>query len=321
MTARWDRLAALFLGLAASGCGSAHRGDVPDKTATASEPDTLADAEGYVKVPGARVHSSCLHTVPNGARVDKDGNVTLKGAFVTHFDRCGYPNKLDPALTSWIEYSRAFTVNNPNGDGQYFSGMTDSFTVPNLPPAGCNTQTLYFFPAFTHSTQAIIQPVLQCGRAPNGNTTGWALSSWYIGSPGTTNTPPVPVSPGDTINTGIECYNCFSDGSNCEECLTEAIDQNSGNGSLIDPYTVESWGEVDEGVLEVNNVVNCNQFPGGMSGAIAFTNTNVYEGYSHTAVSPSWQACPNGTCNTISGNNPQCNFNVSNFNGGTTLAF
>jgi hypothetical protein len=309
--------------MGAIGCGSGQEGRT-DKTATTSV--TLAsvdiDADGYVKVPGARVHASCLHTVPNGARIDKDGTVTLKGAVVDHFAPCAYPNKIDPAANNWIEYSRAFTVANPNGDGQYFSEITDSFTVPSLPPSGCNTQTVYLFPSFLNGAQnAIIQPVLQCGRAPNGNTTGWALSSWYIGSPGTTNTPPVAVSAGDTINAGIVCYNCFSDGSNCEECLTEAVDQNTGNGTLIDPYTVEAWTQVDEGVLEVYNVNTCNQFPGGSNGAVAFSSTNVYEGYAHTAVSPPWQACPNGSCSTSYVNSPRCNYSVNNFNGGTTLDF
>src|SRR5580692_9551873 len=46
----------------------------------------------YVRVPGGFVHPSCVHEVPNGARIEETGDVfDASGNLVTHIGKCNHP--------------------------------------------------------------------------------------------------------------------------------------------------------------------------------------------------------------------------------------
>jgi len=315
-------LSAALMLMTLTGCGSNNSGNESSATRSAAlsgatADAVAADADGYLRVPGGKVHKSCFHTVPNGSRIAADGTVSVNGKTVDNMGPCAFPNKLNgptPTINGWEEWSGASTVANPRGDGNYFSGLQDSFTVPALPAGGCTSQTVYFFPAFENNpVSAINQPVLQCGPSSNGSTTTWAVSSWYIGRNGTASSPPTLVSPGDTINGTISCFNCAGDGTGCV-CDIVTLDQRTSQGSFLESFTFEAWTLGFEGVLEAYSLNSCNQYPNGASGSIAFSNTKIYEGASQTLVSPNWGPNSNG-------GTPSCNYSVNNFNGGTTLDF
>jgi hypothetical protein len=66
---------------------------------------------GWIQVPsGALVSPDCVHSVPNGAHIAANGDVSLNGSHVAHYDRCSEQpaarTKLPPPPGStggWVE--------------------------------------------------------------------------------------------------------------------------------------------------------------------------------------------------------------------------
>jgi hypothetical protein len=54
----------------------------------------------YVQVPIGWQHPSCLHHVPNGARIDEHQNVYLNEQLIEHHEPCGYQAVVLPQLAS-----------------------------------------------------------------------------------------------------------------------------------------------------------------------------------------------------------------------------
>src|SRR5580693_5155063 len=70
----------------AFGLSSAARAQQADATAV-----SLKAHPGWVQVPGALIRPDCVHEVPLGAKIGANGDITLAGSVVAHYDACPEP--------------------------------------------------------------------------------------------------------------------------------------------------------------------------------------------------------------------------------------
>lgn len=102
-----------------------------------------------------------------------------------------------PITDRWIVYSGW-----RNNSGHPITYFNTSWIVPP-PPATDNGQLIYLFNGIENAAfDIILQPVLQWGSSPAGGGSFWAVTNWFVGSPGSgiaLHRPLVPVNPGDVI--------------------------------------------------------------------------------------------------------------------------
>jgi hypothetical protein len=284
---------------------------------TASETKPLnIDAGGYVRMPRGRVHSSCVHRVPRGARVRQGSVIAADGAVLFQYEgRCKF-SALDnngrplAGLTSYVE-SRNADVIESSSEQWFFDGQEATLVVPATPSGETSTEVFFLFPSFEGTSgSAIIQTVLQFGDTAAGggefygivNMYGDSEDNWYISELER-------VNPGDTLYMSMFADSCTSDGY----CYW---------GLEVDDYTIspavstyESIDAVDSfdtayaATLESNigsPVTACNQLPN--SGGVTFTDEYFYEPgydsgfyYQDVTSSLSW-----GSRFTGSGSSPLC---------------
>ena len=186
-------------------------------TTTPAGNSELGIPAGYEIVPGGYVHSSCIHHVPNGGKMDADNVLDANGAVVSQTSPCAYPSKVRrpglssdksatensivPGLTAWVEdtYQRipsgAFTWNH----------YVATLTVPPLPARDVDQTLFYFGGMVSASGNEILQPVLQFGPSSAGGGGSWTFASWLVGigdRPWTAASNLVGTSPGHTL--GLE---------------------------------------------------------------------------------------------------------------------
>lgn len=162
------------------------------------------------------MHSSCVHEVPTGARIDINRNVYKDGVLINHFSKCNYPSRrreddrvdrpiqgLPNVLNSthffsWLEYDPT-SSNNPFGS-TWASYLQSSWTVPPAPSVttgpwywslwiGMQNGT-YNDDSSATGSRSLLQPVLiymtpsatyppQNGQ--NGpRLPGYSMSSWWV---------------------------------------------------------------------------------------------------------------------------------------------
>jgi len=317
-TARLSRIglqltiaATVLCGLAVSGLftGSVAQAQTIASQATMNHP-------GWVQIPGELIRPDCVHEIPSGANVEIEngritGDVTLKGAFLAHYDACPEDavitrpqgrtqNLSNPPGTGngWVEADQWNVSLNSKDNIDFMGG---NWTVPSYPSS--NGALIYLFDGIEPSTENwILQPVLQYGS--NGAFGGnyWVLSTWMVGPNNYVfYSTPEYVYPGNSILGYTEITG--TSGSTLYWTVM-AQDTTSGAYSYITAHTSGlHWTWAFAGVLEAYNVTSCSQFPA--SGREVFSNSTVAHGFPYyNTLSPQWY----GAIYSYGG--PSCHFAV-----------
>ncbi len=286
----------LGLGIAAivplAGCSQGPDGGAtrPEEGQAAATPSSTAKAstdlpEGYVHVPnGVVAHQDCVHEVPNGAKVDVNGNVTLGGKLVAHYDACPHaltrtaradgaqrddgPGVGNAPLSNWIE---ATWTNAPVNEE--FISSSSTFTVPAA-PSKSHGQIVYLFPSI-QGGGGIVQPVLQWG-AYSGGTAGtgyngsggsigsnsaWTYAAWGVTASNVYHSTGITVNAGDTLESTMAAW---SQGSGSISWEVVAGDKTTGGSTwaIIDFNDGTAlWNNAQAAVLEAYGITSCSDFP------------------------------------------------------------
>jgi hypothetical protein len=306
------------LGVAVSLCGAA--------AAASGDTPVAEDYSDWVKVPGGLYHPDCVHEVPNGARVEVNGDVTVAGSVVAHFDACTYtpiltgrrPQGQDSSADGtpcsfygcgWIEDAR-MSPSLPAGEN--ISKVESYWTVPPLPSeSGANV--FLWNGIGTQSFSWIMQPVLAYGTdtvtAPNSDvsTSGevygggggnyWTIASWLVSGPTIYHSQVYRVSPGDKIwgisfQTGQTTKVVFEGTRVVNQITTDyavaIVDENTEDVSLLG-FSMPNvqWNAGYAGVLETGGLNSCAQLPPGPG--TYFYGVQIYTGYpTLTYLTPNW---------------------------------
>ncbi len=139
----------------------------------------------YVRFPGGKLlHQSCVHALPNGARVTDNGDVVgTNGDVIQHVAPCQYEPILEPHAPTGAHQPDA------NGNIEYLYGLPDSaswfdgvvtqVTVPPSPSGFLDDQLFLWSGLVADGTaNLVIQPVLQYGLPAAACSTGW--SNWEM---------------------------------------------------------------------------------------------------------------------------------------------
>jgi hypothetical protein len=253
------------------------------QSASGANTVSLQAHPGWVQVPGALIRPDCVHEVPMGAKVGANGDVSLAGSVVAHYDACpeqaiitrpqgGVTPKFDTPGTGngWVE---AVQWEVPLKSGDNIDELTGKWVVPANPSE--NGGLIYLFNGIEPTTEnLILQPVLQWGA--NGYFGGnyWVIASWLVGS-NAYYSPDEKVSAGDTI-LGTTYITSSSGGTLNWESWAQ--DTTSGAYSWLGAWsTGYQWNWAFSGVLEAYYITSCSEFPA--SGYTFFENNVVYHGY------------------------------------------
>jgi hypothetical protein len=263
---------------------------------------SLKDHPGWVQIPGAIIRQDCVYEIPKGAQVSEDGDVTVGGTLIAHYDDCpeepirtrprhsAAPSFKDAPGTGngWVEAVQE-EVSLSSGDN--IDKITGQWVVPTNPST--DGGLIFLFNGLEDTTQnLIIQPVLQfgytsCGVCVSGGGIGgnyWVIASWLVGKNGY-HSPGEQVSPGDTIE-GTTYITSVSNGTLNWEI--KAKDTTSGAYSNMGAFSSgHTWNWAYAGTLEAYGITSCSEFP--ESGSTTFKDNSVYHGYpKFDVVSPSW---------------------------------
>jgi hypothetical protein len=128
----------------------------------------------------------------------------------------------------------------------------------------------------------------------------WSIASWNCCQSGTvTNSTPVAVKAGDTINGTMTGTDCSSGVCSSWEILTQ--DATSGMGTTLKTSALgQTFGWVLGGVLESYSVSACTQFPA--SGNVTFTQIS--------GTDITGKAIPNTFTSKIWAKTPACGYKV-----------
>lgn len=249
----------------------------------------------YVVTPMGLYHRSCVHEIPAGAIVDRQGRVTRRDGVAYQIPQCAYehfssmPNgPFDPSppqVSNWIERTD-YCLDGYCGTSNSYRTLAADWTVPANPVTSYNTQgkVYYTFPGLEDNpVTTIIQPVVQYGNSGYYGGAYWTMASWACG-PGcgsATHSPPVSISPGHQIHGSIIASNCANGA--CTWAITtrdvttsqQTVYQYSGG----DNYT---WGF--GGAVETYQLSVCSNYPsqGVFYSQIALTDRNGQQ------TSPAW---------------------------------
>jgi hypothetical protein len=288
---------------------------------------------GYVATPVGFIHQDCVFEVEDGATVvnEDDGSLRIEkdGAVIAHRDKCTHEahisnigdvtalNTVGAPASNWVE---AAWVQAPDNNGMaWFNRAEGRFTVP-APPAQ-NGALLYFFNSLESggSQPVIIQPVLQYGHG-SGNSlfdpgNYWAIASWYVTNNSGLHSPLRRVNPGDVVTGTMTASACASNGNCAWTIIAETDTQRSTLNTSAGPYVFNS---AQPGVFEAYRVSNCRRTP--TDGAIVFTDTYLYQpgpgldDFNEMALNQPWDTYQ-------SPQTPDCGYNITNFERGTTLFY
>jgi hypothetical protein len=248
----------------------------PPAPAAPAVSEELTTALTVINIPGASADSSCVHQVPDGATVSSDGTVKLDGKVVARFPACKVavvPHKAPgkPVNTSRIEddSAAAFPKGScpaPHGTcAGFFDGLQDAWLVP-APPSRSGA-LVYLFNALASSDGVTtVNSVLQYGNNGLFGGDSWTVASWYITKNNVFHTPPVAVSPGDTVGGGLFGASCGTSGA-CSWML-------AASGPAFPDLTVavsRPLVTAYRGVLEAFHFDGCDQLPASPSTVFDFT--------------------------------------------------
>jgi hypothetical protein len=265
---------------------------------------SLKDHPDWVRVPGAWVRPDCVHEIPNGAKVEENGDITLAGAVVTHYDRCpempistrdrsgdgqnpnqGTPSPCSSECSGWVEEVEA-SFSLPSNDN--VNVIESYWTVPQPPSE--NGALIFLWNGLEPSNGAeVMQTVLQWGNSIASGNGGnyWLIACWVVGNTGVFYNTGFKVDSGDVIIGAI--YQTSSKYSFVQISFDRwgyeytdgyeisGYDVNKGIGTEMGhALTGVQWTNAYAGVLEVNNFSSCAQLP---SSGAEFSHNLVTHGY------------------------------------------
>jgi hypothetical protein len=271
-------------------CGSLLSAAHAEESAVQTEEsDALLKAHpGWVHIPGAVIRAECVHEIPAGATVEENGDITVAGQVVAHYEDCPEaPVKThvrnassgavpSPTGNGWVE-DIEMTVALAKGDS--IDRIDGKWSVPKAPLL--NGGVVFIFNGIEPSAgNIILQPVLQYGAAGGSSVEGplggnyWLIASWMVGK-NAYHSPGVKVASGDVIygNTYVK-----SESSGKLSWSSVAKDETSGKSSDLNVWSSGiQWDWAFEGVLEAYNIKSCSELP--VTTHDEFTANAVYHGY------------------------------------------
>jgi len=250
--------------------------------------NSLKDHPDWVRVPGAWARPDCVHEVPNGARVEENGNITLAGAVIAHYDAC--PEKPISTLDrprdgqkaaegtpcgmgcNWVEQVWEPLGLAPNAN---LDVIESYWTVPQ-PPSETGALVFLWNGVEPINAAWVMQTVLQWGYSNASGQGGnyWIVTCWLVGNTGFYYSGSFKADPGDVIigatfelnsklslvETGWDRWAFEYD----DDYEISGYDVNKGIGvEFGEALTGVLWNSAYAGVLEVDNLTSCAQLPPG----------------------------------------------------------
>jgi hypothetical protein len=282
-------------------------GSVYASPPAAASPELIsADAHpDWVHVPGELIRPDCIHEIPKGARVENNGDITVAGEVVAHYDRCpdapikthvssgprpAFADSIPGAGTSFADYVQA-DVSLKSGDN--ISNISSYWTVPQNPTE--NGGLFFLWNGIEPPSEGVVlQSVLQWGVAGTTSEEGpfggnyWVIAGWLAHGPtgNAYHSPGERVNPGDIIHGETSITSTTSSQINWK---VDIKDITSGVWSYLDAWsTGDQWTVAFAGALETGNITSCTQLP--MTFYDLFYDNVVQHDYpTNKAVTPSWE--------------------------------
>ena len=292
----------------------------------ASGDEPVEDTSHWVKVPGGLYHPDCVHEVPNGARIEVNGDVTVAGSVVAHYEACTHTpiltGRRPPGQESsaggtpcnffgcgWIEDARMSPI---LPAGENISKVESHWTVPPI-PSQSGADVFLWNGIGTQNFSWIMQPVLGYGpdtvTAPNpdvstsgevygsGGGNYWTIASWLVRGLTIYHSQVYPVSPGDVIRgvsfqTGQSTQMVFVGTRVTYQIVTDyavAIEDLTTQEVSLLGFSMPNvqWNQGYAGVLESGGLSSCSQLPPGPG--TYFYDVQIYAGYpTPTYLTPNW---------------------------------
>lgn len=275
-----------------------------------------APPSDYVATPAGWYHRSCVHEIPNGARVDAKGLVTRSDRSTFQIPQCSYPIypsapglsaqaiPASPTNNGWIEFA---SYQLPSGNS--FRQLTAGWHIGAAPTgAYTGTQLFYSFPGLEDlldPTVYIIQPVIQYGYNGSFGGSYWTAASWRCNSGsdcryGT----PIVAAVGDSVYGSVQASACVN--GICTWTIS-VVDVTKGTRSDWTADDTDNYDWVTGGAVEVNDLTECNQYP---DTGVYYSSISLYDRYG-SRTTPAW-------ANSLPLNpSPSCGFDVAS--GPTTV--
>jgi hypothetical protein len=292
---------------------------------------------GYIFAPFGWVHPSCIHEVPNGAKVYND-TVSLNGQVLAHYDPCPYAPVLSfanptasgssaqngvrgpAAFVGWVEDT---TQTAPAFTNPWWDQISATMIVPPA-PTQATPETLYYFPGLisTISPQpangcGILQPVLQWGGSPAGGGSYWTIGSWFWSVGGINNGYHTPLS---TVSVGNSIAGTLTmvDPLPTSYWYIDAYDTSTHVGQAMYAYTSTcQYNVAYPATFETANggLSDCNQVP---YNYVNFLNITLDIPAGSWNSYYQWPYSPTNE-NRIGSNPPSCGWAIGNSGSQTTL--
>jgi hypothetical protein len=260
-------------------------------------------SQDYVPTPAGWFHRSCIHEVPDNARIaTRSRVVTRRDGSTYQVPACTHPSyrtrpvvsrsggeQPPPVASGWIESASDYLV----GSNRY-SLLMAKWTVPAAPVGGYSAYQVYYtFPGF-QSSEYINQPVLSYGYSGSY----WEIASWHCNDGSNCYHSTLrAVTVGDTLFGKVASSNC-EDG----ECdwMIQTWDLTSDVQTVLWDNDTEDYWWSTGGAVEVYNLTSCSQFPA----AGVFYNWVVL-------FDTAQQVTPNWATDIQQGVSPSCGYAVS----------
>ena len=308
-------LLSLLAVVAVAACAE-HRPSAPEGAPSMA---TAAQQGEYVPTPAGLYHRSCVHPLPDSARIDmRTGVITLKDGSTYQAPLCNYPHYSSrssaersvsntPGTNFWVEF--AFDT---LASSNWYKLLRARWTVPAAPVGSyCDSCAYYTFAGLTNgfgSRYKILQPVLSYGYVKwGGGQFGgqfWTAEPWvcdmsYPGLGCYPHTPPLRVYPGDSIYGDVSEGNCSN--GYCDWAIRIRDDTQAHWGqSFFFVHDTAGYYAAEGGVVETWNLSNCSQFP--VTGVFFY---NISAEDRNGIVTPNWMDT------VYAGVYPFCSFSVT----------
>jgi hypothetical protein len=267
----------------------------------------------YVITPFGYFDASCVTHLAKGdvLRQDKEAIEHANGTY-DNMPMCAYAHYTadgeqvigderavqPPTIKhSWIAYGSTTTTS-------AFGAFSTGWNVPAAPSKN-DGQTVYLFNGLEDNSDVvtILQPVLGWN---SDYGSAWGIASWNCCQKGTVyEAPPAPVNSGDFI-VGYIVDTCKAGTKTCSSWDVYTVDETNGNASEL--LKTSNFGQTFNwafgGVLEVYNIVQCGDYPGG--GRIDFYDQYLYDDKGVHIAKPAWKIS-----NVSSKLTPKCGYGGS----------
>jgi hypothetical protein len=248
------------------------------------------NTSGWIHVPGALTDPSCIHKVPNGARVSKSGDVVSNGTVVAHYDPCpnapifaglnSAPSTMAPRAPTKGLTSDAISAN-PGTAGTVEAVYINETAIGELggymntplsDPSDHDGQLIYIYMGlWADDGHNLAASALQWGEADIGGTvigsnTEWTYTQWLVTTYGTWYYGEQTVGNGAVAvfaDQGVDAYGDFY----ASGCLSD-IYGNCETGTYYQIYfypdsDIDTATQAVAGAVDAFGITtDCKEFPG-----------------------------------------------------------